>query len=79
MDRKFRSRHKKPSPLENGTLDSWHKAGKVWNPWAEGGTPFWDSGNEGSSTLGESNTLPTDETWNGQAGQAGRWSPDLSG
>lgn len=62
----------KAVPLENGNLDSWHKVGKVWNPWAEDGTPFWDSGNDGSTTLGESNTLPTDETWNGQAGQAGR-------
>ncbi len=57
--------------LENGSLDNWHKDGKVWNPWAEGGTSFWDSGNRGSTTLGESNTLPTDETWNGK-GMAGR-------
>lgn len=61
----------KAVPLENGNLDNWYKDGKVWNPWAESGMPFWDSGNKGSATLGESNTLPTDETWNGK-GMAGR-------
>lgn len=61
----------KAVPLENGNLDNWYKDGKVWNPWVEGGMPFWDSGNKGSATLGESNTLPTDETWNGK-GMAGR-------
>ncbi len=61
----------KAVPLENGNLDNWYKDGKVWNPWEEGSTPFWDSGNKGSATLGESNTLPTDETWNGK-GMAGR-------
>lgn len=61
----------KAVPLENGSLDNWYKDGKVWNPWAEGGLPFWDSGNKGSTTLGESNTLPTDETWDGKSGKAG--------
>lgn len=57
--------------LPGGTFDEWYKEGKVWNPWAEGGTPIWDTGNDGATTLGESNTQPTDDTWNGK-GQAGR-------
>lgn len=60
-------------PLENGTLDDWSLDGKVWNPWAENGTPFWSSGNRGSATLGESNTLPSDDIWKGKNhGKAGK-------
>lgn len=57
--------------LPGGTFDEWYKNGKVWCPWAENGNPVWDTGNEGATTLGESNTQPTDDTWNGK-GQAGR-------
>lgn len=54
--------------LPNGSFDDWHKAGKVWNPWLESGTGFWDSGNKGSSTLGESNTQPSTEVCSAGAG-----------
>lgn len=47
--------------LSNGSFDYWHQVGKVWNPWAENGSPFWDSGNKGATTLGESNTQPTSD------------------
>lgn len=57
--------------LPGGTFDNWYKEGKVWNPWAENETPIWDTGNDGATTLGESNTQPTDDTWNGK-GKAGR-------
>ena len=33
--------------LPNGSFDEWHKVNKVWEPWAEGGNPIWDSGNDG--------------------------------
>lgn len=47
-------------PLENPSFDQWHLSGKIWNPWAEGGQPFWDTGNKGATTLGDSNTQPGD-------------------
>ncbi len=53
-------------PLENGSLDSWSQVGKLWNPWAEGSESFWDTGNRGATTISESNSCPTTETWNGQ-------------
>lgn len=49
-------------PLPNGSFDHWHQDGKVWNPWATGETKFWDTGNKGATTVGESNTIPTAET-----------------
>lgn len=48
--------------LPNSSLDEWWLDGKVWNPWAEGSTSFWDTGNKGASTLGPSNTQPSDDT-----------------
>ncbi len=51
--------------LPNSTFDLWWKDGKVWNPWGEGQTPFWDTGNKGAATLGESNSQPTAETQSG--------------
>ena len=38
--------------LENGSLeDWWYQDNKRWNPWAENGTAFWGTGNEGSTIL----------------------------
>ena len=58
-------------PLPNGSFDHWHQDGKVWNPWAIDGMKFWDTGNKGAATVGESNSAPTAETCpanpNGQA------------
>lgn len=51
--------------LPNGNMDLWWLDGKVWDPWAEGSAPFWDTGNKGASTLGTSNTIPTPETYTG--------------
>lgn len=53
------------TPLNNGSFDNWSQNGKVWNPWAEGALSFWDTGNRGATTLGDSNTYPTDETYGG--------------
>ena len=51
--------------LPNGNFEYWNLAGKVWNPWREDSENFWDTGNKGATTLGESNTQPTDDTWSG--------------
>jgi len=47
-------------------LDNWWLNGKVWNPWSEGGEPYWDTGNKGATTLGSSNTFPTEDTSSGR-------------
>lgn len=57
--------------LPDGSFDNWNKVGNVWNPWAEGTQSFWDTGNKGSSTLGESNTVPSTDTATG-SGQAAK-------
>lgn len=59
--------------LPGGDFDQWYlsdkngvadPAGKVWNPWPDGGvwesTRWWDTGNVGVTTLGASNSTPTD-------------------
>ncbi len=56
--------------IPNASFDNWWKDGAVWNPWSEDGTSYWDTGNKGASTLGSSNSIPSDETWNGEAGQS---------
>ncbi len=57
--------------LPNSNLDSWWLENKkIWNPWVEGEAPFWSTGNKGSSTMGQSNTVPTDDTWDGKPGKA---------
>lgn len=51
--------------VPNHTLDEWWLNGKVWNPWPEGGEQYWDTGNKGATTLGTSNSMPTDDTSSG--------------
>ncbi len=51
--------------VPNSALDEWSKDGKIWNPWPEGGEPYWGTGNKGATTLGESNTVPTEDTSSG--------------
>ena len=61
------------TPLTDGDFDNWHLNGYVWNPWTEGGTSFWDTGNRGATTIGtssdDSNSAPTTDTATG-SGQA---------
>lgn len=52
--------------VPNTSLYDWWLDGKVWNPWAEGAEPYWDTGNKGATTLGASNSMPTDDTSSGQ-------------
>lgn len=51
--------------VPNSDLDQWWLDGKVWDPWAEDGEPYWDTGNKGATTLGSSNTYPTEDTSTG--------------
>lgn len=51
--------------MPNTNLDEWWLDGKVWCPWAEGATPYWDTGNKGATTIGTSNSMPTDDTSTG--------------
>lgn len=51
--------------VPNPGFEEWWLDGKVWNPWAQGGTPFWDTGNKGAATLGDSNSQPTEDTPSG--------------
>lgn len=51
--------------LPNSSFTDWSENGKVWQPWAEGQTPYWDTGNKGATTLGTSNVVPTDNTSTG--------------
>lgn len=54
--------------LPNASFDDWSiDAGnsKLYYPWAEGGTSFWDTGNRGATTVGNSNSIPTEDTSTG--------------
>lgn len=57
--------------LPDGTFDQWWQNGRIWCPWNEGGVQFWDTGNTGAATLGQSNVTPSDDTPTG-SGQSAR-------
>lgn len=44
--------------LPNSSFENWWLDGKVWKPWAQDGESFWDTGNRGAATLGQSNSIP---------------------
>lgn len=54
--------------IPNASFDDWWLDGKIWCPWIEGYTPFWGTGNKGATTIGDSNTIPSTDTWNGEVG-----------
>jgi hypothetical protein len=62
-----RSFHTTPNlQLENPSFDDWHIVGSgnqaLYNPWAENGSCYWDTGNRGATTVGASNsTYKTEE------------------
>lgn len=68
--------------LPNGDFEEWSQVTKgrsqMWCPWAEGETPFWDTGNTGSITLGTNLTAPTDQTVTG-SGRAAQLSTKFVG
>ncbi len=51
--------------MPNSNFSQWWKNGAVWNPWSEDGVSFWDTGNKGAATLGNSNSIPTSATLSG--------------
>lgn len=60
------------SLIPDGDFDQWWlKNDKIWCPWNENGEQYWDTGNTGAATLGQSNVVPTDHTstGNGQAAE----------
>lgn len=60
--------------LPDGSFDQWCLGGtknNMWQPWDKDGQRFWDTGNNGSITLGINLTTPTDHTVTG-TGQAAR-------
>lgn len=55
--------------LPNSDFDNWSTdAGnsKLLCPWGTGETPYWDTGNRGATTVGNSNSVPTDDTGTGR-------------
>lgn len=57
--------------LENSSFDEWSLEGeRLWNPWGAGRTSFWDTGNKGATTVGESNSKPSDDTSTGSGRSA---------
>lgn len=40
--------------VPDSDFENWHKNGKVWYPYASGGSAYWDTGNPGATTLGDS-------------------------
>lgn len=51
--------------LPNPGFENWWLNGKVWCPWAEGAESWWDTGNKGAATLGQSNVTPSEYTPSG--------------
>ncbi|MCH5222248.1 MAG: PCMD domain-containing protein [Muribaculaceae bacterium] len=51
--------------LPNSNFDNWWLDKKVWCPWEENGTAYWGTGNQGAATMGQSNTIPSDDTPSG--------------
>ncbi len=56
--------------LPDGSFDEWWKDGNIWNPFPENGPQFWDTGNRGAATLGQSNVTPSDHVPEGATGQS---------
>lgn len=56
--------------MPNSDFEAWWLDGKVWCPWAEGGTPYWGTGNKGAATMGASNSFPSDDTPTGKGRSA---------
>lgn len=55
--------------LPNNSFDDWSidaSNSKLFYPWAAGSTSYWDTGNRGATTVGSSNSIPTDDTSTGR-------------
>ncbi|MDE6811388.1 MAG: PCMD domain-containing protein, partial [Muribaculaceae bacterium] len=58
--------------LPDGNFDQWWQDGRIWCPWNKDGERFWDTGNTGAATLGQSNVVPSDDTPPGITGQSAK-------
>lgn len=56
--------------LENSSFDEWNVDGKLYNPWPAGGSPWWDTGNRGATTVGDSNSVFSEDTSTGKGKSA---------
>lgn len=65
--------------LPDGDFEQWWLNGKIWCPWAEGGERFWDTGNTGAATLGESNVKPSDYVPAGLTGKSAELKTEFKG
>ncbi|MDE6139891.1 MAG: PCMD domain-containing protein [Alistipes sp.] len=56
--------------LPNAGMESWSKPGKAYLPYADGEAPFWQTGNPGSTSIGEkfNLTTPSDDIHAGSEG-----------
>ena len=43
----------------NAGFEEWHQSGKSWYPYAADGTPFWGTGNPGSTTISANDNVTT--------------------
>lgn len=62
--------------IPDGDFDQWSQqkmstGSLMWNPWSEGGSQFWDTGNQGSIIAKVNLTTPSDHTATG-SGRAAR-------
>lgn len=54
--------------LPNASFDDWStdaSNSKLYCPWAAGAKSFWDTGNRGATTVGNSNSVPTEDSSTG--------------
>ncbi len=71
--------------LPNADFEDWWLDGKIWCPWSEGavqwteGSRFWDTGNTGAATLGESNVQPSDYVPEGLSGKSAQLKTEFKG
>lgn len=65
--------------LPDGDFDQWWLNGKIWCPWNENGVQFWDTGNTGAATLGESNVQPSDYVPAGLSGKSAELKTEFKG
>lgn len=65
--------------LPDGSFEQWWLNGKIWCPWDEFGERFWDTGNTGAATLGESNVKPSDFVPAGLTGKSAELKTEFKG
>ena len=55
--------------IPNLNFDTWAQSGKNWYPNADASNSYWATGNEGATTLGDSNTTPAegDDAYDGKS------------